>query len=55
VRAEVTAGAAALALPLLEEPPSDGGTRAMADTSFAMLHGLYWLTANLALRPVTGC
>src|SRR5690242_1061802 len=50
VRAEATAGAAALALPLFEELPGDGGSRAMADTSFAMLHGLYWLAANLALR-----
>ena len=53
VRAEVTAGAAALTLPLFEEFPTDSGPWGMADTSFAMLHGLYWLTVNLALRRPT--
>jgi DNA-binding CsgD family transcriptional regulator len=52
-RAEVTAGAAALALPIFEGFPAAGGPAGMADTSFAMLHGLYWLTANLALRRPT--
>jgi DNA-binding CsgD family transcriptional regulator len=47
-RAELTAGAAGLALPLFQEPQAVGP--AAADPSFAMLHGLYWLAANLALR-----
>jgi len=47
-RAELTAGAAGLALHLFQEPQAVGP--AAADPSFAMLHGLYWLTANLALR-----
>jgi DNA-binding CsgD family transcriptional regulator len=47
-RAELTAGAAALALPLLQEPGAAG--QDATDASFAMLHGLYWLAANLAMR-----
>ncbi|HYY79697.1 MAG TPA: AAA family ATPase [Actinomycetes bacterium] len=46
-RAELTAGAAGLALPLFQQPTAGGDA---ADSSFAMLHGLYWLAANLALR-----
>jgi DNA-binding CsgD family transcriptional regulator len=49
-RAELTAGAASLALPLFEEPPLASRPGAAAETSFAMLHGLYWLAANIALR-----
>ena len=49
-RDNLLSGAAGLAAPLfsgvLEEP---GGT----ETSFAMLHGLYWLAANFALRRPT--
>ena len=37
------AGAAALAAPVLLDTPSDG-----AAASFGVLHGLYWLVANLA-------
>ena len=47
-RAALLAGAAGLARPLFDAAPqaaADAG-----DTSFAMLHGLYWLTANLAQR-----
>src|SRR5512132_729761 len=47
-RAELTAGAAGLALPLFQQPTATG--EEAADSSFAMLHGLYWLAANLALR-----
>jgi DNA-binding CsgD family transcriptional regulator len=47
-RAELTAGAAGLALHLFHEPEAAGP--AAADPSYAMLHGLYWLAANLALR-----
>lgn len=46
-RADLFAGPAGLALPLL------GGHAApvpATDTAFAMMHGLYWLTANLAER-----
>jgi DNA-binding NarL/FixJ family response regulator len=51
-RAQVLAGAAALAAPLFAAPPPgavDGGS----DSSFAVLHGLYWLVANLAARSPT--
>jgi DNA-binding CsgD family transcriptional regulator len=47
-RAELTAGAAGLALPLLQQPGASG--QDPTDASFAMLHGLYWLAANLALH-----
>ena len=52
VRAELLAGAAELAAPLFASAPtselSDGG-----ESSFAKLHGLYWLAANFALRKPT--
>lgn len=50
-RARLTSGAAALSLPLFgaeaerERPVAPG-----ADPAFAIVHGLYWLTANLATR-----
>jgi DNA-binding CsgD family transcriptional regulator len=47
-RAELTAAAAGLALPLLQQPDAAG--QDATDTSFAMLHGLYWVAANLAMR-----
>jgi DNA-binding CsgD family transcriptional regulator len=52
-RRVLLAGAARLAAPLLElvepaSPPSGG-----QDASFATLHGLYWLTVNLAERAPT--
>src|SRR5215471_1137849 len=48
-RDELLAGPAAATGPLWGEAGA-GGAR---DTSFAVLHGLYWLTANLAaVRPV---
>jgi class 3 adenylate cyclase/DNA-binding CsgD family transcriptional regulator len=49
-RAELFGGAAALAERLFDEAQldTDGG-----DVSFGMLHGLYWLTANTALRRPT--
>ena len=40
------AGAAALARPVLL--PGESGDALAADASFAVTHGLYWLTANLA-------
>jgi DNA-binding CsgD family transcriptional regulator len=45
-RAELLAGAAALAEPLI----GPGTLPSSADPSFAALHGLYWLTVNLAAR-----
>ena len=48
-RAELFAGAAALALPLFDEERLASGEQAI-DAPYAMLHGLYWLAANLALR-----
>ena len=43
-RAELLSGPAAATRPLWGE----AGAGAARDTSFAVLHGLYWLTANLA-------
>jgi DNA-binding CsgD family transcriptional regulator len=47
-RAELLAGAAALATPLFE--PAQLTAERAPDASFASLHGLYWLTANFAAR-----
>ena len=50
-RAELFAGAAGLAAPLFGEAGLDEAPAA-GDVSFAILHGLYWLTVNAALhRP----
>ncbi|MGH3993508.1 MAG: AAA family ATPase, partial [Pseudonocardiaceae bacterium] len=43
-------GAAALAAPVFELPSGGPGGGAVAERSFAVLHGLYWLCANLADR-----
>ncbi|MBV9536773.1 MAG: AAA family ATPase, partial [Solirubrobacterales bacterium] len=51
-RAELLSGAAALAAPLFVVVPSESD-EAMTETSFAVLHGLYWLAANFALRRPT--
>jgi hypothetical protein len=48
VRAELLADAAALATPLFE--PAQLVAKPTPDASLASLHGLYWLTANLASR-----
>ena len=49
-RRELLAGPAAAARPLLLGEPS---AAAPGDTSFIVLHGLYWLAANLAsIRPL---
>ena len=45
-RPVLLAGAAAAAEQVLDPPTNDGGPP--VDASFAALHGLYWLTANLA-------
>ena len=47
-RADALAGAAALAEPLFNPELLD--TETGADSSLATLHGLYWLSANLAAR-----
>jgi DNA-binding CsgD family transcriptional regulator len=44
---ELLAGPAAAARPVLTGAPA---ARAAGDTSFAVVHGLYWLAANLAAR-----
>ena len=45
---ELLAGAAALAAPLFD--PTAPDRAAAAEATFAVLHGLFWLTANLAER-----
>ena len=45
---ELFAGAAALARPIFD--PANVGTEAGGDASLAMLHGLFWLSANIADR-----
>jgi DNA-binding CsgD family transcriptional regulator len=47
-RAELLAGAAALAKPLFD--PAQLTAEPAADSSLARLHGLYWLTANVATQ-----
>jgi DNA-binding CsgD family transcriptional regulator len=56
-RAELLAGAAGRAAVLFGVAgPHDGATDALLDPSFAILHGLYWLCANLARRsPLLLC
>jgi DNA-binding CsgD family transcriptional regulator len=51
-RRELFAGAAALALPLAEAAGADVRAAHVrrGDDPFAVLHGLYWLTANMAAR-----
>src|SRR2546430_6865804 len=48
-RADSLAGAAALAAPFFD-PDQVAAEPAATDSSLARLHGLYWLTANLAAR-----
>jgi DNA-binding CsgD family transcriptional regulator len=47
-RGELLAGAASLAIPVFE--PAQMAAEPAGDASLASLHGLYWLTANLAVR-----
>jgi len=53
-RAELLAGRAAAATPLFSPagvPEAEAASDlTLADTSFAVLHGLYWLTVNIATR-----
>ena len=52
IRADLLTGAAALAAPLLASEPVSASHDG-AESSFAMLHGLYWLAANFAARAPT--
>src|SRR3954471_15478815 len=45
LRAELLAGAAELSASLFASAPTSGAPEGV-ESSFAMLHGLYWLTAN---------
>ena len=52
-RADLLQGAAGVAAGLLGLPggsPSDGTSTSSVDSAFAILHGLYWLCANLAVE-----
>jgi len=51
-RAELLAGAAERSNSLFTSTPTEDG-RETSESSFAMLHGLYWLAANFALRKPT--
>src|SRR5262245_9720646 len=53
LRAELLAGPAALIASLLGAPPPAGSQDAVAEGSFAIVHGLYWLAANVALQQPT--
>ena len=52
LRAELLAGAAELSASLFASAPTSAAGEA-TESSFAMLHGLYWLTANFASRTPT--
>ena len=52
VRAELLVGAAELSASLFASAPTLASEEA-AESSFAMLHGLYWLAANFASRKPT--
>ena len=52
LRAELLAGAAGLSASLFASAPTTASGEAV-ESSFAMLHGLYWLTANFASRTPT--
>jgi DNA-binding CsgD family transcriptional regulator len=53
LRTELLSGPAALVEPLLETLQSAASEDAAAEGSFAMLHGLYWLAANVAFQQPT--
>jgi DNA-binding CsgD family transcriptional regulator/Tfp pilus assembly protein PilF len=52
MRAELLAGAAGLSASLFASTPTTASGEG-AESSFAILHGLYWLAANFALRGPT--
>ncbi len=53
LRAELLSGPAALIEPLFGAPPPASGDAPPAEGSFAILHGLYWLAANVAFHQPT--
>jgi DNA-binding CsgD family transcriptional regulator len=53
LRVELLSGPAALVDPLLGASQVAGSQDAPAEGSFAMLHGLYWLAANVAFQQPT--
>ena len=53
LRAELLSGPAALIASLLGASQPAGSQDAAAEGSFAILHGLYWLAANVALHQPT--
>src|SRR5512132_1647509 len=52
-RVELLSGPAALIAPLLGASQPAGSQDAAAEGSFAIVHGLYWLAANVALHQPT--
>ena len=52
-RAELLSGPAALVEPLFGASRPAGSQDAPAEGSFAILHGLYWLAANVAFQQPT--
>src|SRR4051812_10977122 len=52
-RAELLSGAAALAEPLFDATHLITRSELEGNAQFAMMHGLYWLTANLAFEQPT--
>jgi len=53
LRAELLSGPAALITPLLGASQPAGSQDVAAEGSFAIVHGLYWLAANVALQRPT--
>ena len=53
LRVELLSGPAALIAPLLGASQPAGSRDAAAEGSFAIVHGLYWLAANVALQRPT--
>ena len=53
LRAELLSGPAALIEPLFGASQLAASQDASAEGSFALLHGLYWLAANVALQQPT--
>ena len=53
LRAELLSGPAALVAPLFGAPQLAASQEAPAEGSFAILHGLYWLAANVAFHQPT--
>jgi DNA-binding CsgD family transcriptional regulator len=53
LRGELLSGPAALIAPLLGTSQPTGSQDAAAEGAFAIIHGLYWLAANVALQQPT--